>query len=107
MANSDYLKKAIHPCGWKSSLSVFNETIMNIMSNFVPSELITCDDRDPPWKNLYIKNLIAAINDFHKKFVLPSSDTGSLLMFENLQNQSIQSIHAAKQSYFNKISEKC
>ena len=42
---------------------------MNIMSNFVPNELITCDDRDPPWMNRYIKNLIVAINDFHKKFV--------------------------------------
>ena len=108
-ANSDHIKKAINLFDWESSLnnlnvnkqvSVFNETIMNIMSNFVPNELITCDDRDPPWKNRYIKNLIAAINDFHKKFVLPSSNTGSLLMFKNLQNQSIQSIHAAKQRYF-------
>ena len=76
------------------------------MSNFVPNELITCDDRDPPWMNRYIKNLIAAINDFHKKFVLPSSNTGNLLMFKNLQNQLIQSIHTAKQRYFNKISKK-
>ena len=68
-------------------VSVFNETIMSIMSNFVPNELITCDYRDPPWMNWYIKNLIAAINDFHKKFVLPSSNTGNLLMFKNLQNQ--------------------
>ena len=87
-------------------VSVFNETIMNIMSNFVPNELITCDDRDPPWMNRYIKNLIVAINDFHKKFVLPSSNTGNLLMFKNLQNQLIQSIHTAKQRYFNKISKK-
>ena len=28
-------------------VSVFNETIMNIMSNFVPNELVTCDNRDP------------------------------------------------------------
>ena len=56
--------------------------------------------------NQYIKNLIAAINDFHKKIVLPSSNTGNLLMFKNLQNQLIQSIHTAKQRYFNKISKK-
>ena len=108
-------KKTFNLFGWESLLnnldvneqvSVFNETIMNIMSNFVPNELITCDDRDPPWMNRYIKNLIAAINDFHKKFVLPSSNTGNLLMFKNLQNQLIQSIHTAKQRYFNKISKK-
>ena len=113
-ANSDHIKKAINLFDWESSLnnldvneqvSVFNETIMNIMSNFVPNELITCDDRDPPWMNRYIKNLIVAINDFQKKFVLPSSNTGNLLMFKNLQNQLIQSIHIAKQKYFNKISK--
>ena len=91
-ANSDHIKKAINLFDWESSLnnldineqvSVFNETIMNIMSNFVPNELITCDDRDPPWVNRYIKNLIVTINDFHKKFVLPSSNTGNLLMFKN------------------------
>ena len=76
-ANSDQIKKAISLFDWESSLnnldvneqvSVSNETIMNIMSNFVPNELIICDDRDPPWMmNRYIKNLIAAIIDFHKK----------------------------------------
>ena len=94
-ANSDHIKKAINLFDWESSLinldvneqvSVFNETIMNIMSNFVPNELITCDDRDPSWLNRYIKNFIAAIFDDHKKFVLLSSNTGNLLMFKNLQN---------------------
>ena len=51
--NSDHIKKAINPFDWESSLnnldvndqvSVFNETIMNIMSNFVPNDLITCHD---------------------------------------------------------------
>ena len=56
--------------------------------------------------NRYIKNLIANINDVHKKFILPSSNTGNLLIFKNLQNQLIQSIHTAKQRYFNKISKK-
>ena len=114
-ANSDHIERAINLFDWESSLnslnfneqvSIFNETIMNIMPNFVPNELITCDDRDPTWMNRQIKNLIAAINDFHKKFFLPSNNTGNLLIFKNLQNQLIQSIHTAKQRYFIKISKK-
>ena len=75
-ANSDHIKKAINLFDWEfllnnldvnEQVSVFNETIVNIMFNFVPNELITCDDRGPPWMNRYIKNLIAPINDFHKK----------------------------------------
>ena len=108
-------KKAINLFDWESSLdnlnvselvSVFNETIMNIMTKFASNELVICDDRDPPWMNRYIKNVIVAINDFHEKLVLPSSNIGNLLIFRNLQNQLIQSIHIAKQKYFNKISWK-
>ena len=61
--NSDHIKKAINLFDWEPSLnnldvneqvSVSNETIMNIMSKFVPNQLITCNDRDPPWMNHYI-----------------------------------------------------
>ena len=79
---------------------------MNIISNFASNELITCDDWGPPWMNPYIKNLIVAINDFSRKFVLPSSNSNNLFMFKNLQSQLIQSIHIAKPKYFNKISKK-
>ena len=79
---------------------------MNITSNFVPDELVTRDDGDLPWMNHYIKNLIVAINDFHKKFVLHSSNMENLFIFKNLQNQLIQIIRTAKEKYFNKISKR-
>ena len=59
-ANSDHIKRAIHIFDWESALncidvndqvSVFNSTIRNIVSNFIPNETITCDDQDPPWMN--------------------------------------------------------
>ena len=31
---------------------------MNIMQNFVPNEIIICDDRDSPWINKEIKQVI-------------------------------------------------
>ena len=39
-------------------VSIFNETLMNIFSNFTPNKLVTLDDKDPPWKNDFIKNKI-------------------------------------------------
>ena len=33
---------------------VHNETILNILRNFV----VLCDDRDPPWFNTKIKSLV-------------------------------------------------
>ena len=53
----------------------------------------------------YIKNLIADLNNFHKKNLLYLAAIWTIFLFTNLQNQLIQSIHTAKQKYFNKISK--
>ena len=43
---------------------------------------------------------------FIKNLFFLTNNTGNLSMFKNLQNQLIQSIHIARQKYFNKISKK-
>ena len=59
-AKADVIKRAIRDFGWENKLSLiniddqvvlFDETIVNIMSNFIPNETMTFDDRDPPWLN--------------------------------------------------------
>ena len=73
-------------------VSVFNSTILNIISNFIPNETITCDDRDPPWMNSFIKNLIYAKDNFYKKFVPKSNIMHHHYAFKNLQNHLNQFI---------------
>ena len=29
-------------------VDIFNRTILTILSNFIPHEIILCDDKDPP-----------------------------------------------------------
>ena len=67
---------------------VFNEQIMYIMSNFVPNKL-----------NHYSKNVIIAINDFHRIFVLSSSSMGNHLIIQILQSLLIQFIHKDKLNF--------
>ena len=43
-------------------VNMFNTIIKNILSNYIPHETITCDDRDPPWINKNIKQLILEKN---------------------------------------------
>ena len=85
---------AINLFDWESSLknsdvndqvSVFNEIIMNIKSNFVPKELVTCYDRDPPWLNCgSLWPLMIFVNKF---FCLPAIWTSFLcLKFTKLVN---------------------
>ena len=66
-AKSDRIKRAVNLFHWKSALidldineqvPVFNDTITNIMSNFVPNEIIIYDDCDPPWMKTSVAKLL-------------------------------------------------
>ena len=39
-------------------VSILTKAILNIMSDFIPYEIVTIDDKDPPWINNKIKSLI-------------------------------------------------
>ena len=56
-----FLNKNVH-----EQVSIFNNTLMNIFSNYIPNKYITIDDRDPPWMNETIKNKIKLKKSLHK-----------------------------------------
>ena len=69
--NVDQIRRSIDEFSWErcfantsvnNKVHMFNETIKNIMSNYIPPETITCDDRDPPWINKDMKQLILETN---------------------------------------------
>ena len=45
-------KKSAH-----KQISIFNEILMNIFSNFTSNKLVTFDERDSPW-NDFVKSKI-------------------------------------------------
>ena len=76
---------------WESALphldvnkkvSVFNNAITDIISNFVTNEINICDDQYPPWMKHHIKNCIFYRANFYKTFVQAS--IFHLLNFNNL-----------------------
>ena len=57
-ADVNAITTAINQVDWKfmfsyknvqQQLNIFNKTIINIFSNFIPNKLVTFDDKDPPW----------------------------------------------------------
>ena len=63
----DQIKRAIEQFLWEKSFRnlcinemayLFNKTIKNIHSNYIPHEAITYDAGDPPWIKNKIKQLI-------------------------------------------------
>ena len=66
-ADINLIRRAMNEFNWERAffnlninemVSVFNTTVKNIMANFIPHETMICDDRDPPWINNRIKQLI-------------------------------------------------
>ena len=53
----------------RDQLKLFNETIVNIVSNYIPNKFITCNDKDPPWLNDHIKQVINLKHEIFKKYL--------------------------------------
>ena len=67
LGNVDQIQQAIEQFSWEKSMrnlninemvSLFNKTIKNILSNYIPHERIICDDKDPPGFSKNNKQLI-------------------------------------------------
>ena len=65
--NAELIRRPVDQFNWQKAylnknvnekVSIFNETILNILRNFILHETVLCDDRDPPWFNNKIKSLI-------------------------------------------------
>ena len=59
-ANTELIRRAINGfhgtrafsnTSVNEKVNIFNSTIFNILSNFIPHEILTCGDKDPPWFN--------------------------------------------------------
>ena len=57
-ANVDQIRQAINQFPWDNrfaninvneQVQLFTQTIINIISNYIPHETIICDDSNPPW----------------------------------------------------------
>ena len=74
-ANMSSIRKAIKMVDWRfmflnknvhKQVSIFNNTLMNIFTNYIPNKYITIDDRDPPWMNEALRNKIKINKSLHK-----------------------------------------
>ena len=79
LANIDLIQRDTEQFSWEKSFRnlkinvmvfLFNKTIKKNISNFIPHETVTCDDRGSPWINNNIKQLIQEKSDTHRSYIL-------------------------------------
>ena len=85
---------------------MLNKTIKNITSNYIPHETITCDDRDLPWFNKDIKQLIFDKNHAYKSYICNDKSLQLFNQFQFLQTKLSSLIKEPKNQYYTRLSHK-
>ena len=87
-------------------VNIFNATIENILSNYIPHETVTCGDRDPPWIYKNIKQLILEKNQAYKSYLRSNKSLRFLNQFQFLQAKLNSLIEESKEKYYVRLSKK-
>ena len=113
--NVDHIREAINGFQWEKSFQnmnvnnmvhLFNRSIKNVLHNFIPHEIITYDDRDPPLINSSIRCLIQDKNEAYKRFKRSNNNSQYFENFQSLQNLLGVSIEAPKERCYSRLSKK-
>ena len=87
-------------------VNIFNETISNILNNYILHEAIICNDQDPPWINNKVKKEVQEKNQLFRR-VKSNINNGTLSKkLQCLQNKLTDLIVTAKRQYYTRISMK-
>ena len=79
---------------------------MNILSNFIPHELIVCDEKDPPWFNTQIKPLIHEKIKTCKVFRKNIENNQQTEKLKSQQNRLKWIIDDSKHNYYSRLANK-
>ena len=106
-ANISSIRKAIKMVDWQftflskdthEQVSIFNEILMNIFSNYIPHKYVTIDDRDPPWMTEKIKNKINLKKSLYK--------SNKFIELQKLSTEISTLILSRKEKYYHNLSLK-
>ena len=105
-ANVESIKRSIELVNWETlfhnktvhkQVSIFNETLMNIFSNFIPNKYITFDDRDPPWMNHFVKTKIKFKNQLYNTYIKNGYEDNDYIMLQETINEVSKIISKKKE----------
>ena len=75
---------------------IFNQTLVNLFSNYIPNKLITIDDKDPPWMNDYIKRNIMEEKVACKSFNTNNKNCDAYLKLQTISTELSEMISKRK-----------
>ena len=98
------LKKAFSDKSVNNQNLIFNETILKIMTNFIPHETKIFNYREPPWINKKVKAMIEKKNKIDQFYLKNKSNIAKKL--ETLKNLIHKTLERCKSKYYENIKKK-
>ena len=114
-AKTDPIRRALNDFNWERAFSnknvsenvcIFNKSVLNVLSNFIPHEIILRDDKDPPWFNSRIKSLLQDKNKFFKSYRKNKTNLQLLNKLNFLQERLNGLITISKNNYYERMANK-
>ena len=114
-AKSDLIKRSISQFDWKRVLdnldvnqqvNILTKTLLNIFSNFIPNEIISCNYKDPPWISTEIKNMLKRKNRLFKKYTSNGRKVDDFYALNQCSAQCCELIESSKTKYLRNIGKK-
>ena len=94
-------QKTIH-----KQVSIFNETLMVIFSNFIPNKYTKFNDRDPPWINDFVKTKTKFENQLYNTYRKNSYKDNDSNMLQEAIDEVSKTISKGKEDYHHNLGSK-
>ena len=114
-ADSVKIRKALDLINWErlfnnkninEQVSILNETVLNVFSNYVRNKYMTIDDKDPVWMNETIKLKIKAKDNMYHKYFQNGRFESDFVLLETLITELNELIVTTKALYYENLGKK-
>ena len=114
-ANVDAIRTSINNINWdrafinanvNKQVEIFNTYLNNIFENFIPNEIITINDKDPPWMTSQIKKAIHAKDLLYHKYTQNNQSQTDFAKVQDACKLINDLIVENKNAYYGRLSKK-
>ena len=89
-----------------AQVNCLNETILNVMRNFVPSIYISSSQDKPKWITKDIKNLMRRQKTFYKKYRTNGFRDEDKVKVDRIKNECSKAVTIAQENYLKSLGNK-
>ena len=115
-ANTAAIRRSMLNFPWNEQLSLnldinwqtkfFTETVLNIMSNFIPNEIKRIVPRDPPWITKSLKTMLKRKNRLYKNYKKHGYRDEDKIRLEVFREECKEAVESSKLSYITNLGNK-